>query len=253
MAKSEIIQNTGINPDQYNETLTGINPFVAGLQEQAKKAKLLLSSTLFEIALGKALTKMLSNIIRWGPKLYGQIVEDIIDGQALQDVKYLNVKVPNKEVKGRGKKIRFEDAPGEFGYFELKDDLFQPKKGEYYDMSVRIVTPGNETLLDALKKAYFNDYMKNLQTFTLLYPGQPLPIESQELYEMMAEVYGFDPDQVSMSTETSKRRQEATDILGAIQAMNPDNLDAQAAQSAESLPAPAQTPFNLPPNAPTNV
>jgi len=84
-------------------------------------------------------------------------------------------------------------------------------------MSVRVVTPGNETLLDALKKQYFNDFMTNLKTLRVLYPNDPLPVEAQQLYEMMAEVFGFDPDQVTMNTITGKRRQEAADIIGAIQ------------------------------------
>jgi len=114
MSQDQIIQNTGVDPSQYYETLTGINPFVAGLQEQAKKAKLFLSGVLFEISLGKALTKMLTNIIRWGPQLYGEVLEKIVDGKALNEVKSLSVKVPNKVALKRGKRIRFEDAPGEF-------------------------------------------------------------------------------------------------------------------------------------------
>jgi len=252
MSQDQIIQNTGVNPAQYNETLTGINPFVAGLQEQAKKAKLFLSGVLFEISLGKALTKMLTNIVRWGPQLYGEVLEKIVDGKSLKEVKNLSVKVANKAVIKRGKKIRFEDAPGEYGYFEIDKDTFKDGKDKYYDMSVRIVTPGNETLLDALKKQYFNEFIQNLQTFRAIYPNEALPIEAQQLYDMMAEVYGFDPDQVTMNTITGKRRQEAADIIGAIQSLNPDNIEAETQAGIQENPALAplpQLPSNLTQNA----
>jgi hypothetical protein len=61
----QIIQNTGINTGEYNKPLSGINPFVAGIQEQAKKAKLALTSAMFDIAIAKALTKMLNNLTRF--------------------------------------------------------------------------------------------------------------------------------------------------------------------------------------------
>ncbi len=79
--------------------------------------------------------------------------------------------------------------------------------------------------------------MNNLQTFRVIYPNEKLPIEAQQLYEMMAEVYGYDPDKFGMATETSKRRQEASDIIGAIQSLSPNNLEQQAAGATEALPA----------------
>ena len=84
--------------------------------------------------------------------------------------------------------------------------------------------PTTETLLDALKKDEFNTFIQNLTLFTQLYPGQPLPIEAQELYEMMGEVYGFDVDNIQGSTETKKRRQKVNEMISALQGMNPANI-----------------------------
>ena len=95
--QDQIIQNTGINPGEYNKSLTGINPFVAGIQEQAKKAKLALTGAMFDIAVGKALTKMLNNLCRFGAELYSTPLEKFVDGAALQDVQYTDIKVEGKQ------------------------------------------------------------------------------------------------------------------------------------------------------------
>jgi len=95
----QIIQNTGINTGEYNKPLSGINPFVAGIQEQAKKAKLALTSAMFDIAIAKALTKMLNNLTRFGAELYATKLEKIVDGTALEDVRYMDIQIKGKEAK----------------------------------------------------------------------------------------------------------------------------------------------------------
>lgn len=224
MSRNEIIQNTGINPLDYNKPLSGINPFVAGIQEQSKRAKLALSNALFDMCVGSALSKMMDNIIRFGPALYGKVINKIVDGEALEEVEYLEIEVPNKIVKARGKTLQFDDAPNEYGYFQLTKDLFKGKNGKHLEMSVQVVTPTTETLLDSLKKDEFNTFIQNLTLFTQLYPGQPLPIEAQELYEMMGEVYGFDVDNIQGSSETKKRRQKVNEMISTLQQMNPANI-----------------------------
>ena len=71
----------------------------------------------------------------------------------------------------------------------------------------------------------------------------------------MAEVYGFDQDQVTMNTITGERRQEAADIIWAIQSLNPDNIEAETQAGIQEnpalapLPAPQQLPSNPTQNA----
>lgn len=233
--QDQIIQNTGINPGEYNKSLTGINPFVAGIQEQAKKAKLALTSAMFDIAIGKALTNMLHNLMKYGAKLYATPLEKIVDGEALEDIEYMDIQIEGKEVKKTKSGYKFDESPGSYGYIPFTPDLFQSKKGKTLDMAVRIVTPGNTTDIEALRKAEFNDFIKNLQTFTIMYPGQPLPVEAQEVYEMMCEVYGFDMDALSMSTESDKRRKESADLIEGIRSLNPANIQDQLAKEAQGM------------------
>lgn len=202
MARNEVVQNTGINPLDYNKPLSGINPFVAGLQEQARKAKMAVSNAMFDVAISEAFSKMLENLIRFGPKLYGKNFEKIIDGEALQDVEYLSIQVPNRTVvKVKDGKMKFDESYGEYGYFDFTDDVFKDKNGKNYEMSVKVVTPTTQTLLDALRKDEFNTFVKNLTLFRQIYPNQQPPISPEELYEMMGEVYGFDIDNVTGITE----------------------------------------------------
>lgn len=235
MSKEEIIQNTGINTSEYNKPLSWINPFVAGLQEQSKKAKLLLCQVLYDSTLSKAFTKMLNNLMTYWPTLYWEVVEKIVDWKVLKDVKYLDIQVKNKEVKENIKKenwtkftekIDYEESPWNYWYFEFNETVFQNKDLEIPELSVYIETPSTKSLLEAVKKAEFNDYIKNLVTFTQLYPWQPLPVTQQELYEVMSEVYGFDVDEIQLRTETDKIRKEASDTLALIDSLNPAKIDA---------------------------
>lgn len=228
VGRNEIIMNTGVNPLDYNKPLSGVNPFVAGLQEQSKKAKMALSNAMFDVALGEAFSKMMDNILRFGPSLYGKTFERIVDGQSMEDVEFLAVQVPNKKVVGKGDKIRFEDAPGEFGYFDLTKDLFKDKKsGRHYEMAVAVVTPTTQTLLDSLRKTEFGELVDNLVKFRNMFPNQPLPVEPQELWEMMGEVYGYDVDQIQGTSETKQRRQKAAEIIDGLRKMNPANITGQ--------------------------
>lgn len=246
MSKEEIIQNTGINTSEYNKPLSWINPFVAGLQEQSKKAKLLLCQVLFDSTLSKSFTKMLNNLMTYWPTLYGEVTEKIIDWKTLKDVKYLDIQVKWKEVKEKIKKqwttkftekIVYEESPWNYWYFEFNDTVFQNKDLEVPELSVYIETPSTKSLLEAVKKAEFKDYINNLISFTQLYPWQPLPVSQQELYEMMSEVYWFDIDEIQMRSETDKIRKEASDLLWLIDSLNPakidDTLQANQWQNAE--------------------
>lgn len=225
MARSEVTQNTGINPLDYNKPLSGINPFVAGLQEQARKAKMAVSNAMFDVAISEAFSKMLENLIRFGPKLYGKNMEKIVDGESLDDVEYLSIQVPNRTVvKIKDGKMKFDESYGEYGYFDFTDDLFKDDKGKNYEMSVKVVTPTTQTLLDSLRKDEFNTFVKNLTLFRQIYPNQQPPITPEELYEMMGEVYGFDVDNVTGVTEGKKNRQEAASIIDAIRGLNPANV-----------------------------
>lgn len=235
MSKEEIIQNTGINTSEYNKPLSWINPFVAGLQEQSKKAKLLLCQVLYDSTLSKAFTKMLNNLMTYWPTLYWEVIEKIVDWKVLKDVKYLDVQVKNKEViekirKDKNtkftEKIDYEDSPWNYWYFEFNETVFQNKDLEIPELSVYIETPSTKSLLEAVKKAEFKDYINNLVTFTQLYPWQPLPVSQQELYEVMSEVYWFDVDEIQMRSETDKIRKEASDTLALIDSLNPAKIDA---------------------------
>ena len=232
----QIIQNTGINTGEYNKPLSGINPFVAGIQEQAKKAKLALTSAMFDIAIAKALTKMLNNLTRFGAELYATKLERIVDGTALEDVRYMDIQIKGKEAKKKWKKgFRFKEAPWIFSYIPFTPDLLKSKEGKAIDMAVRIVTPWNETSLEALKKTEFNEFVKNLQLFPAMYPGEPLPVEMKELYEMMCETYGYDMDALSMMTESDKMREESVSLIEGIRGINPENIANDLAQAGQGL------------------
>jgi len=125
MARNETVMNTGINPLDYNKPLSGINPFVAGLQEQARKAKMAVSNAMFDLAISDAFSKMLDNLMRFGPKLYGRNFEKIVDGEALQDVEYISIQVPNKKIVKANGKFNFHDSYGEYAYFDFTSDLFK--------------------------------------------------------------------------------------------------------------------------------
>lgn len=229
LSKDEIIQNTWINPWEYNKSLSWINPFVAWLQEQSKKAKLLLCQVLYDSTLSKSFTKMLENLMTYWPTLYWEVIEKIIDWKTLKSVKYASIQVKGKEITEKKKNnfteiINYEDSPWNYWYFEFNDTVFKTKDLEPVELSVYIETPTTKTLLDAMRKEEFNNYLKNLQTFTMLYPWQPLPISQQELYEMMSEVYGFDVDEIQMRTETDKIRKESADILKTLADLNPATL-----------------------------
>lgn len=250
MSKDEIIQNTWVNPWEYNKPLSWINPFVAWLQEQSKKAKLILWQFMFESTLSKAFTKMLNNLMVYWPVLYWDIVEKVVDWKALKDVKYADIQVIGKEVKQKKKKlnkdwkkidftekIEYEDNPWNYWTFEFNDTVFKTEDLEYPELSVYIETPSTKTLLEALKKEEFNSYMNNLVAMQKLYPDKPLPISQQELYELMSEIYWYDVDEIQMRTETDKLRKEASDILWLLQELNPANLQSNIIPNAEQNPA----------------
>jgi hypothetical protein len=214
MARNETIMNTGVNPLDYNKPLSGVNPFVAGLQEQSRKAKMALSNAMFDMALGEAMTKMLDNLIRFGPSLYSSTFGKVVDGQELETVEWFSIQVPNKKVVKARNRIRFQDAPGEFGYFELTNDLFKDKKSnKNYQMAVQVVTPTTQTLLEALKKEDFTALVGNLVQFRNMFPNDPLPVEAQDLWEMACEVYGYDAENIQSNTQTKARREEAASII----------------------------------------
>ena len=256
MSKDEIVQNTGINPGEYNKPLSGINPFVAGLQEQSKKAKLLLCQVLFDSTLSKSFTKMLQNLMTYWPVLYGEVTEKIVDGKTLKDVKYYDIQVKGKEVMEKKKKMKgqwdftekisYEDNPGNYGYFEFNDTVFKNKELEVPELSVYVETPSTKTLLESLKKQEFQDFINNLVTMKNLNPEQPLPVSNQELYEMMSEIYGFDVDEIQLRTETDKIRKETGDLLGLLDQLNPakieDTLSANEQTNATQNPTTPMTP-----------
>jgi hypothetical protein len=258
ISKDEIVQNTWINPWEYNKSLTGINPFVAWLQEQSKKAKLLMCQILFDSTLSKSFTKMLNNLMTYWPTLYWEVLEKIVDWKTLKDIKYSDIQIKWKEVIEKKRKVKwewdftekisYEDNPWNYWYFEFNDTVFKNKDLEIPELSVYIETPSTKTLLEAVKKQEFSDYLKNLQTMQLLYPQQPLPVSMQELYEMMSEIYWFDVDEIQLRTETDKIRKETWDILWLLDSLNPSKIEDEINKTLPTNPtqnATETTPLDM--------
>lgn len=236
LASGKLIQNTGMNPGAYDKALSGINPFVAGVQEQARKAKIALTQAMYDVAVGKALTKLLWVLTRYGPQLYADTIDKIVDGKALKDVKWLNVQVEDKVVEEKDGVMKFEDAPGRYGYFEFKPDVFKVKsgenKGKYYDMAVRVTTPTTETMLQELKKLDYSNFVTSLRNIQAMFPDQPLPVTPEELYEMGMEAYAIDPTGVFSKSDERKAREENAKLNEAALSLNPDAV----AQEAGAIP-----------------
>jgi hypothetical protein len=68
-----------------------------------------------------------------------------------------------------------------------------------------------------------------------MYPGEPLPVEMKELYEMMCETYGYDMDALSMMTESDKMREESVSLIEGIRGINPENIANDLAQAGQGL------------------
>lgn len=247
MSKDETIQNTWINPWEYNKPLSWINPFVAWLQEQSKKAKLLLCQIQFDSTLSKSFTKMLNNLMTYWPTLYGEKIEKIIDWKVLKDIKYLDIQIKWKEIKEDKikkdkwyftKNISYSDNPWNYWYFEFNDTVFMNEDLEIPELSVYVETPSTKTLLESIKKQEYQDLLNNLVTFTQLYPWQELPVSMQELYEMQSEIYWYDVDEIQMRSETDKIRKETWDLLDTLDKLNPAKLEDTVNTSLQ----PNQTP-----------
>lgn len=257
MATGQIVQNTGMNPLEYNKPLSGINPFVAGIQEQARKAKIALTQAMYDVSVGRVLNRMLWTLMRFGPQLYAQVEGKVMDaavdgGKQLKKVKWYNVQVKGQKVTQSQGSLSFEKAPDEYGYYEFKPDLFKTKDGQYYDMAVRVVTPTTDTMLSALKKDNATGFVKNMQLLQTMFPNEKLPATAEEIYEILSEAYQYDPEGIFSKTSERLQREENAKLNKAVLAMNPDKIAAQSGQLPMPGGAPVQ-PGDQVPAGPANL
>lgn len=229
MWSNAIIENTWINTAEYNKPLSWINPFVAWLQEQSKKAKLLLWQVMQDIALGSALTKMLENLMDWWPSLYGELIEKSVQWDEIADVKYSWIKIKWKRLKKvksrKWELISFEteEAPGEEDWFDFTPWLFMDKDWNRKEMSIYVTTPSTQTLLEALRKDDFTQYLQNLQTMKVIFPEKPLPISQEEILQVSASIYGYDAEDFESQSNKTKNAKEVANLLQILAESNPSN------------------------------
>lgn len=249
MGAQAIVENTWIDPSIYSESLNWINDFVAWLREQSKKAKLLLGQVMQDVALGSALTKMLENLMDWWPSLYGDLIEAVVEGDKLKKINYSWVKIKDKRIikskKTKWELISFEteDAPGEEDWFDFTPWLFMDKDWNRMEMSIKVTTPSTETLLTALRKSDFTQYLQNLQTMKVLFPDQPLPISQEELVQLSASIYGYDAENFESQSNKTKNAKQVSQLLKTLAESNPSNPQGT---SQEALPTNQENAWTSP-------
>lgn len=198
-----VIQDTGENLKAPYTSPAGTLGEVE-IMEENKQIRMKAIDESYEMALDDALTMTYSNIRRFAPKLLKKTTKvKTQKGKDIEKTEFPMIRVPNVTVKKEKGKIVFEEDFGNYGFFELKEDVLPS------ELIVKIVTPSTKSSLKTLEKNSYTQYINNIATILKIDPQLISQIDFSDILEYMNTVYGYEK---TMNVDTKKDQREKANL-----------------------------------------